>query len=105
MERQRVGCGHPSPRRSPAGADVAESLKNALQHTPMGLIDILFELIRAILGLAITVLVIYVVIGWLFAFDIISRSNRFVFTIYDFTRRCWTDFQGRPTSDFKTAVA
>lgn len=25
--------------------------------------------------------------------------------LYDFTRRCWTDFQGRPTSDFKPAVA
>lgn len=25
--------------------------------------------------------------------------------LYDFTRRCWTDFQGRPTSDFKPAIA
>jgi acyl-lipid omega-6 desaturase (Delta-12 desaturase) len=25
--------------------------------------------------------------------------------LYDFSRRCWTDFQGRATSDFKPAVA
>jgi len=25
--------------------------------------------------------------------------------LYDFTRRCWTDFQGRPTSDSKPALA
>ncbi len=24
--------------------------------------------------------------------------------LYDFTRRCWTDFDGKPTSDFKPAV-
>jgi omega-6 fatty acid desaturase (delta-12 desaturase) len=24
--------------------------------------------------------------------------------LYDFTRRCWTDFKGNPTSDFKPAV-
>ena len=53
----------------------------------MGLIDILFQLFRAVLGLAIAVLVIYVVIGWLFAFDIVSRSNGVVYSIFDFTKR------------------
>jgi omega-6 fatty acid desaturase (delta-12 desaturase) len=24
--------------------------------------------------------------------------------LYDYTRRCWTDFEGRATSDFKPAV-
>jgi YggT family protein len=53
----------------------------------MGLIDIIFQLLRAVLGLAIAVLVIYVVIGWLFAFDIVSRRNAVVYSIFDFTRR------------------
>jgi len=53
----------------------------------MGLIHIIFELIRTLLGLAIVVLIIYVVVGWLFAFDIVSRRNTVVFSIYDFSRR------------------
>ena len=53
----------------------------------MGLIDIIFQLFRAVLGLAIAVLIIYVVIGWLFAFDIVSRSNGVIYSIYDFARR------------------
>jgi len=51
------------------------------------MIDIIFQLIRAVLGLAIVVLIIYVVIGWLFAFDIVSRRNAVVFSIYDFASR------------------
>ena len=51
------------------------------------MIPILFELIRAILGLVQVVLIIYVVISWLFAFDIVSRRNQFVYSIYEFTRR------------------
>jgi len=51
------------------------------------MIHILFELIRAILGLIQVVLIVYVVISWLFAFDIVSRRNQFVYSIYEFTRR------------------
>lgn len=51
------------------------------------MIHILFELIRAILGLIQIVLVVYVVISWLYAFDIISRRNSFVNAIWEFTRR------------------
>jgi len=51
------------------------------------MIHILFELLRAILGLIQVVLIVYVVISWLFAFDIVSRRNQFVYSIYEFTRR------------------
>ncbi|MFT3728869.1 MAG: YggT family protein [Terricaulis sp.] len=65
----------------------------------MGLIDILFQLFRAVLGLAIAVLVIYVVLGWLFAFDLVSRRNAVVYSIYDFCRRL-TDPMVRPFRRF-----
>ncbi len=51
------------------------------------MIHILFELIRAILGLMQVVLVVYVVISWLYAFDIVSRRNSFVNALWEFTRR------------------
>ena len=51
------------------------------------MIPILFELIRAILGLIQVVLIVYVVISWLFAFDIVSRRNQFVYSVFEFTRR------------------
>lgn len=51
------------------------------------MIHILFELIRAILGLIQVVLIVYVVISWLFAFDIVSRRNQFVYSVFEFTRR------------------
>lgn len=52
-----------------------------------GLLSILFGLIDAIIGLVIVVLVVYVVISWLYAFDVVSRRNAFVFGVYEFTRR------------------
>lgn len=52
-----------------------------------GLIHIIFEVIRAILGLVSIVLIVYVVISWLYAFDIVSRRNAFVNTTWEFTRR------------------
>jgi YggT family protein len=54
---------------------------------PPLMIPILFDLIRAILGLIQVVLIVYVVISWLFAFDIVSRRNSFVYSIFEFTRR------------------
>jgi len=51
------------------------------------MIHILFELIRAILGLIQVVLIVYVVISWLFAFDIVSRRNQLVYSVFEFTRR------------------
>jgi YggT family protein len=51
------------------------------------MIHILFELIRAILGLIQIVLIVYVVISWLFAFDIVSRRNSLVNSVWEFTRR------------------
>ncbi len=52
-----------------------------------GLLAIIFNLIDAIIGLFMVVLIVYVVISWLFAFDIVSRRNSFVNAIYEFTRR------------------
>jgi omega-6 fatty acid desaturase (delta-12 desaturase) len=37
--------------------------------------------------------------SWVWYFDTARKCK-----LYDLTRRCWTDFQGRPTSDFKPAV-
>jgi YggT family protein len=51
----------------------------------MGLLGILFQIIHAILGLYIVVLIIHVVISWLFAFDIVSRGNAFVGSVWRFT--------------------
>lgn len=54
---------------------------------PTPMISILFELIRAILGLVSIVLIIYVVISWLYAFDVVDRRNQFVRTVWEFTSR------------------
>jgi YggT family protein len=51
------------------------------------MIHILFELIRAILGLIQVILIVYVVISWLYAFDIVSPRNQFVRAIWEFTSR------------------
>lgn len=51
------------------------------------MIHILFELIRAILGLAQVVLIVYVVISWLYAFDVVSRRNQVVGSIWEFASR------------------
>jgi YggT family protein len=59
------------------------------------MIHILFELIRAILGLISIVLIIYVVISWLYAFDVVDRRNAFVRTVWEFTSRL-TDPMLRP---------
>jgi YggT family protein len=60
-----------------------------------GLIGILFGLIDTILVIVIVILIVYVVISWLFAFDIVSRRNAFIYSIYEFCRRL-TDPMLRP---------
>ena len=52
-----------------------------------GLIHIIFELIRAILGIISIILMVYVVISWLYAFDVVSRRNAFVRSVWEFTSR------------------
>lgn len=47
----------------------------------------LLNLIDAILGIFLIILVVNVVLSWLFAFDIVSPRNAFVGTVYEFTRR------------------
>lgn len=59
------------------------------------MIHIIFELIRAILGIISIILIIYVVISWLYAFDVVSRRNAFVNSVWEFTRRL-TDPMLRP---------
>lgn len=49
------------------------------------MIHILFELIRAVLGLAALVLIVHVVISLLYAFDIVRRGNAFVDSLWRFT--------------------
>ena len=49
------------------------------------MINILFQLVHAVLGLVIVVLVVYVVISWLYAFDVVSRRNAAVASIWRFT--------------------
>ena len=48
--------------------------------------QVLYPLIHAILGLLLIVLIVYVVISWLYAFDIVDRRNTLVRSIWDFTR-------------------
>lgn len=49
------------------------------------MIGILYQLIHAVLGLVLVVLVVHVVISWLFAFDVVSRRNEVVNSIWRFT--------------------
>lgn len=51
------------------------------------MIHLIFELIRAILGLFSFILIVYVVISWLYAFDIIDRRNQFVRSVWEFCAR------------------
>jgi YggT family protein len=51
------------------------------------MIHIFFELVRAILGLTQIVLIVYVVISWLYAFEIVGRRNALVNALWEFTRR------------------
>ena len=53
----------------------------------MGLLAILFRLADTLLGLLIVVLIVYVVISWLYAFDVVSRRNAFVNAVWEFCRR------------------
>ena len=50
------------------------------------MIHIIFEIIRAILGLISLVLIIYVVISWLYAFDVVARRNQLVGSVWQFCR-------------------
>ncbi len=52
-----------------------------------GLLAILFGLIDTILALVIVVLIVFVVISWLYAFDVVSRRNGFVAAVYQFCQR------------------
>ena len=69
-----------------------------------GLLAILFGLIDTILALVIVVLIVFVVISWLYAFDIVSRRNGFVSSIYEFCRRV-TDPILRPLRRFIPPIA
>jgi YggT family protein len=50
------------------------------------MINILYQLIHALLGLYIVVLVVHVVISWLYAFDVVGRGNQAVYAIWNFTK-------------------
>ena len=52
-----------------------------------GLISVFFDLVRVVLRLFSIVLIVYVVLSWLYAFDVVSRRNPFVNTLWEFARR------------------
>jgi YggT family protein len=54
---------------------------------PPGLLGLAFEIISIVLRLFSIVLIVYVVISWLYAFDVVSRRNAFVASVWEFTRR------------------
>lgn len=54
---------------------------------PPGLIGLLFSIASIILQLISVVLIVYVVISWLYAFDVVGRRNAFVGSVWEFTRR------------------
>ncbi|MEJ0058703.1 MAG: YggT family protein [Terricaulis sp.] len=47
----------------------------------------IFHLIDAILGLIVVLLLVHVVLSWLIAFEIVSRRNSIVGTVFEFTTR------------------
>lgn len=68
------------------------------------MIHIIFELFRMILGLLTVVLIVYVVLSWLIAFDIVSRRNALVSTLWEFTGRI-TEPLVRPLRRFIPPIA
>jgi YggT family protein len=52
-----------------------------------GLIGLVFEIVAIALRLFSIVLIVYVVISWLYAFDVVSRRNAFVGSVWEFCRR------------------
>ncbi len=59
------------------------------------MIYLIFELLRLIIGLLIVVLIVHVVISWLLAFDIVSRRQPVIASLWEFTTRL-TDPLVRP---------
>jgi len=49
------------------------------------MIDILYQIIHTLLGLIIVVLIVRVVISWLVAFEIVSRRNPMIESVWRFT--------------------
>ena len=68
------------------------------------MIALIFTLIDAVLRLILIVLLVNVVLSWLIAFDIVSRRNAFVNTIWTFTTRV-TDPMLRPLRRFIPPIA
>lgn len=52
-----------------------------------GLIGLAFEIAAIVLRLFSIVLIVYVVVSWLYAFDVVSRRNAFVGSVWEFCRR------------------
>jgi YggT family protein len=68
------------------------------------MIHIIFEIVRAVLGLLSLVLIVYVVISWLYAFDVVSRRNTMIGSVWEFCRAV-TDPVLRPLRRFIPPVA
>jgi YggT family protein len=52
-----------------------------------GLIGIIFQIVSVVLQLLSVVLIVYVVISWLYAFDIVDRRNAFIRSVWVFCSR------------------
>ncbi len=69
------------------GACVEAAIGPKTPAMDTGLLGIFFELVRVVLRLFSIVLIVYVVISWLYAFDIVDRRNAFVRSTWEFCRR------------------
>jgi YggT family protein len=47
----------------------------------------IYQLLQIALNLITVILIVYVVLSWLFAFDVVSRGNAFIDSIWTFARR------------------
>jgi YggT family protein len=54
---------------------------------PSDLLGMVFALATVLLRLFSVVLIVYVVISWLYAFQVIGRRNAFVSSVWEFCRR------------------
>lgn len=52
-----------------------------------GLIGIIFQIVSIVLQLLSVVLIVYVVISWLYAFDIVDRRNQLIRSVWEFCSR------------------
>jgi len=58
-----------------------------MAYPPDHILGIVFNLVTVVLRLFSVVLIVYVVISWLYAFQVVGRRNAFVASVWEFCRR------------------